>query len=764
MSSITTSVLVIDPQAIEWDKVERSGHFVAYEIPYAEKRKWDYLQNWYLGQSRYPYYMNTGARMLYVKYPQAEAAPPLTYNEQTWQPKEMRIKAKDQFHALVKLLVSDYFNRREMLVSNNDFYLPVYATRQEHLKVLDIGIQERRTNGDLSEFVISDHARTILKAQDVKPGEMHQAYYFMDSKDGFAVVRRLNPHGITKRHIEQGVYFFPPKVQFRTRMSHLHAGSEEQLKRCRVYPLWYFIDGLLAYLNEVGLPFTLRQSPYWQVSDLSPQKSLRPRIDMRGMTVSVVDDRLRPAVQPALEPVDFLSKLTNRMQELVTAQGWTPTLVPTTKTKLKAGDLVLRLQDNISKDFFNPPDVQADEKEQKVKPTSGLLRAYSDPYKTFQLEHADTISQSLSVNTKTSDDEDDEGDEETEGQDEDAPQTEQDYMSYKLPTKTQLEVRLLNSLYQLYLKYVITHPDNAVARFPVLKLMRDNIFLYADSLVYLQDGSLRFMPTTNNPAAEILIQELTGWNLLDDVLGPAMDYQYRYNTRFSEEEKRGFILKNSRFTISHDYVWQIETSPERVLPNVPEIRQRLWTIEEVRSKEDFMPTYSEAELAVFDVDKLRAFEDFLRHDVPEPISFKNLTSKKYRGFYSLLGITTSTKFKRYLEAKGLAFKSPKGGDVIPAYIGISYIPETQQYHVGDIGSMDESYRQAKGFTLRRVEVHRSKSNLPLFEQLTTNLFPLLAVEFVRYKRYTVYPFPFNLIEVWRKTVLKDGESDELEQN
>lgn len=762
---IITSVLAIDFEAIEWDKIEQSGYFVTYTLP--QTAKWDYLQNWYLSQSRYPYYMNTGAATLYVKYPSPEAVETLVYDEQAWTPKEMNVRDKRQFHALVKLLMSDYFNRREILVSNSDFYLPVYTTDKGNLKILEITLSQRQISDNLSEFVIEDGATTMVKAREVQPGDMYWAQYFMDSKDGFAVVRRLNPRRITDRHIQQGVYIKLKNKKYRTRMRHLHVGSEYQFKRCRVYPLWNFIVGLKTYFNEMGLPFVQRQLPYQKVSSLSPQELLHSKIDMHGMTVYVVDDRLRPTIQPTLEPSGFLSELTQRIQELSADQDWTPTLIPVTKAELKAGDLVLRLQDNSFKDF--KPDVQEDEQGQKTELNPALLRAYGDPYKIYQKEYGDTISQSLSVNLKTASDEDedlsdDEDDEDVEDEVNES-QTEQDYMSYKLPTKRWLKVRLLNSLYQLYLKNIVSHPENAAARFPVLELMQDNIFLYADSLVYLQDGTLRFMQATNNLAALSLVQDRTGWNLLTDVLQPAMDYQYRYNKRYSEKEKMELVLKNSRFMISPDYVWQIDNSKERVLPDVPEIQQRLWAIESARSKEDFMPTYSEAELAVFEADKLRAFEEFLRRDVPDyHISFKKLTSKVYRDrFYPLLGITTSTRFKTYLAAKGLEFKSPKGGDVLPAYIGISYIPETQQYYVGDKHSMNQNYRQDKGFVLRRVEVHRSKPDLPpMLEQLKTNLFPLLEVDFIRYKRYTVYPFPFNLIEVWKKMVLKDGEADEPE--
>lgn len=757
------STMIVDFESIDWGKLEQFGYFVTYKIPYSEKRKWDYLQNWYLTQSKYPYYMNSGAASLYVKYPSKQDVKELVYEEQSWPWTEMDLKDKSCFHAFIKLLMSDYFNQRDALVSNGDFYLPVYTTQKGNIKVLEITMSQRKITDTLIEFVVEDSATTMIKARDVKLGNMQGAQYFVDSKDGLGVVRRLNPRKISQQHIEQGVYIKLRNKQYRTSIRHLSIGSEYQLRKCRVYHLWNFLDGMVVHFNKIGLPFVRRELSFNKTQTMSADKFLRSQINMHDMTVCLVDDRIRPRIQPNLEPSDFSADLFQRIREVKAELDWSPTFIFKDKINLNDGDLVLRLQDNGIKDFH--PDIEQDSDGNEVELTPAILRNYNDPYKEFVETHGNTICQSLTINTMTAGNDNDGEDDEKDTTDSDTNKvmTEDVYMGYRLPGKNWLKLRLENSLYQLYLKEIIRNPDQALSRFPILKLMGKSIFVHADSLVYLDnDGSLNFMPVANNPAAIDLIREQTGWNLLDDVILAALNYCY-YPDKNKETERLQLILKNYRFMIGPDYVWLIDDSPERVLYDTTEMHRRLKAREKQRPKNDFKPRYSDAELAIFDKEKLQAYEEFLERDVPEYISFKDLTGKPYRErLYSSLGdIPNSRKFGKLLEIRwSTEFKSPKATDVLSAYTGISYLPETQQYYVGDKQGMDENYRQDKGFVLRRIVVLQSKPNLPpLEDQLRNGLFPLLEVNFVRYRRYTVYPFPFSLIRMWKDMVLRANRTE-----
>lgn len=736
-----------------------------YDIPYSESRRWDYLHNWYLSKSQYPYYLNTGAKTLYVMYPSANEVVNLVYDGQVWRPTITVIEDEKQFPALVKLFLSAYFHQRQIYVSNDDFYLPVYLTAGGNAKVLKIRVAQQWKENEFYEFALLDRATTMVKADNIKKGNMQGAYYAIDHKDGLPVLRRLNPKKITQAHIQQGVYRHLKQKKYKTTVRYLSVGNEEALKRCRVYPLWHFTDDLVDYFNLVGIPFRLKELPYQKVNVLPSSKFAQERqIDLSALTVCVVDDRIRPQIHPELESPTFSSELMEIIQSLLPQGNGAPTLVLKTKANLQAGALVLRLQDNQASDF--KVEISTDEEGNEIKLNKALLYNYSDPYKDYAEEYAYTVSQSLNINRLTETEEESFDDDEADAQPAKKkvplePQSEEAYLGYKKPSKTKLKIPLLNSLYQLYLKDIVRHPENARQRLEVLNRMRNNIFLYAEGLVYLEGDALVFMRTTNNSEAESLLKKRTGRDLMTDVLLPALNRKKYPDYEDIEDEDQKNILKNCRFIVHPDYVWQIDDSPERVLHNIPEIQRRLRVMSKERPKEDFRPTYKSPELAVFGEEQLQAYEYFLDEEVEEAyISFNTLTrkygkrkeGKEDTGFYRLLGIKNSAKFKKYVTAKlGITFGSPKGKDVIPAYTGISYVPETQQYYVGDKYGISERYRQDKGFVFRRVVVHDGDTTPDtLFELLKLNLFPLLEVNFIRYKQYTVYPFPFKLIEIWKK--------------
>ena len=57
--------------------------------------------------------------------------------------------------------------------------------------------------------------------------------------------------------------------------------------------------------------------------------------------------------------------------------------------------------------------------------------------------------------------------------------------------------------------------------------------------------------------------------------------------------------------------------------------------------------------------------------------------------------------------------------------------------------------QERGHALRRIMVHQgNREPDKLHDQLAQSFFPLLEVNFIRYRNYTVVPFPFRMIEMW----------------
>jgi len=96
------------------------------------------------------------------------------------------------------------------------------------------------------------------------------------------------------------------------------------------------------------------------------------------------------------------------------------------------------------------------------------------------------------------------------------------------------------------------------------------------------------------------------------------------------------------------------------------------------------------------------------------------------------------------------FPSDKGSDVQAVYQGIWY-DEENAYLVGSRMSMKRG--ETRAHLIRRYDVHLGADRF--------DIRPLLAaasVQFVRHNQYTVYPYPFHLIDLYVENVLRYAQS------
>jgi hypothetical protein len=122
--------------------------------------------------------------------------------------------------------------------------------------------------------------------------------------------------------------------------------------------------------------------------------------------------------------------------------------------------------------------------------------------------------------------------------------------------------------------------------------------------------------------------------------------------------------------------------------------------------------------------------------------------KEDGGFFNLLGIPNARKFREYLkEYVDLPLESIREGYLFPVYQGVWYDPDTNYYVAGVKDTNPE--KQERSHALRRIIVHQGAQEPDkLYNQLAQSFFPLLEVNFIRYRNFTVVPFPFRLIEMW----------------
>jgi hypothetical protein len=781
---VPVTTLIINPDEINWATLQEKLQLYRYKVrqkQFKEKNYYAKIHNWYKTVCDDPCYFNTGDEHVYVLYPSSSEASPLKYENDDINPQHVDVTNPKILHALVKTLISKYFHTHETFVSNADFFLPVANIDSDFITVLKIRINQNWNNPN--EFFFKDEAKFLRKLEDPQPRDfwMGRNYYgvsFDDNQNHIFKQLKYNSIGLRQRNM--GVYITYSSRKNRPQVTYHSVKSLEDLRESRSYILNKFISGLLDYFNQLGLPFKQKEFDMQNIDAPKGKDMQKPQISIGDKSIYFVDDRMRPKVKPELEPDNFVDDFCTAIQSLLTnikdeSQGEVfndkvLSLNTGKAAQLPAGSYVLRIQDNEKSDFENKTRVDEITGEEIIDELA-LFNGYDDPLPKFYKAHPKLVIQTLSVNDNTTI-----RNEQKKQKKKSTPPKIWDlsnYLNYGQPNlddnfKYKLEV----SLNQLILKDVVMHPQNALTLLPEeqLKIITNKVFMYLESLMYFDGTNLTFMPVSGNSSqAQQIIKDVTNKDLRLDVLKPAMEWYNKY--QFSEEDiedddKVSGTLKKGRFIITEDYVWQIVDSPERMLYPDDEIESRLENLAVQRPIKDFYPKFPLTGGEPFNEQQLREYEAFLKEYVDERyISYDELKDK-YRyikerddkgklvrtqqGIYPIFGIKNDAKLKRYFQDfLNLPFESVRSDDVMSVYQGIWYVPQTHQYLVGDKDSRKPD--QERGFVLREILIHQGTSDgEQLFNTLNTDFFPMLQANFIRHKQYTVYPFPFNLIEIWNK--------------
>lgn len=744
--TVRTTYLVFDWEAINWAVFESKCQLVRYRVPYKQKKDYDYfarMHNWYKQESDFPCYLHTYGPYLYVLYPSRNQVTPLKYNDSTLTPEDVDLHDQALFHAIVKTLVSDYFLREQQFVSNAYFFLRSSSANFDFLTALKINISQNWRNPH--EFAVSDEAVNLRKLRDTELDTHNwwkSIHYGRIVQNGMTIFKQLKPNKIGSVEKKSGIYVEYSDQKNRASITFHSVSSLEALEETRSYLLNMFLDKFIKHLHDYGLVFRQKTLEMQKVSILSTNQMDVRQLPIHVKRVFVVDDRWMQN-----EDDNFLAQFVKVANKVI--QYDPPIFEAKTISEITPGDLVLRLQDYGQEEFVS---------------SDGLLKDQADPKQTFYQSLSGVVKQTLNINANT---EKKQRDLRMKKKNAGEPWTFERYFTYSVPDPDDKSFQLkLEVCYnQLVLKDIIMFPNDAIARLPQLCMMSEKVFLVDGHLAYMENGSLRFHTAKNNlEYIERIIRDLTGKSLIEDVLRPSIEHS-KPNADFDNEgiEK---ALKRP-FIIGRNYVFEIHDNDGRMVYEDLEIRDRFEKLEEDIPTNLFYPKFPLSGKEPFTEEQLRGYADFLDEYVLEPfISFNDLKNKyglnvrddkgkiveKGGGFYPLLGIQKDTKFREYLENfLGLKFESVRDQTVIPVYQGIWYNPETRQYLVGSKDG--RNYDQERGFVFREIVCHSPAiSDELLSEILQREIFPMLEVNFIRFRNYTVYPFPFKLIDMWKEEI------------
>lgn len=740
--AVPTTILTIDRGAIDWGRLRHSCHIVRYKLPFynrkTDKNYFARMHNWYKQESNYPCYLHTHGPHLYVKYSNADEVIDLLYEGQVLHAETIVVDDEAMLPWIMKLLTADFFQLDGRFVSNVKFFL--WATADKDLDFvtgLEIELKHNwQENKD--EFIVSDEATRLRKLRPIDFDSIQsrwQVYYgrFYPTPD-MPVFKQLKKDQLTRDQLREGIYeLYEGNRTNRASLTFHSTKSIAALQQTRSHRLNLFIAQFVAYLNGLGLPFQQKRLSMQPMHTKSTAAMQKRQLPSEQKPIYIVDDRLNALRKPN-DFADRLCEIAN------TATPDCKTLFAVkTEAELAPSDWVLRIQD-YEKDDFDPE--------------TGILRDWQDPKADFYARHPGVIKQTMNVNSNSK-----------KRQKEAQRHKSQNwsaaaYLDYDVPTVNDIETQIEVCRNQLLLKDLVMFPQNVLSRLPQIEMMANMIFLYQGALVYFDGQDLHFMTVANNfESASLLIQEYTGWDLLEDVLLPSGELYYFNPQRDGVIED---TLKRP-FLISRDFVWEIWEGNGRVLNEDVIIQERLEALEQDRPCKEFYPPHLDSSL--FTAAQLRAYAEFLDKEVRQTtISYVDLKAQygkhikdergtilvKDGGFFNLLGISNAKKYREYLkECVGLPLESVREDHLFPVYKGIWYSPDTSHYVAGVKDTSNEE--QERGHTLRRIVIHQGiKESDKLKFLLAQSFFPLLEVNFIRHKNYTVRPFPFQLIDIWQK--------------
>ncbi|MCI0619109.1 hypothetical protein L0244_39570, partial [bacterium] len=634
--AVKTTILTINLDDINWAQLKQYCHLVRYELPYQEQGKWAYLHNWYKETCNYPYLLQAPRNIrpsVYVKYPSEKEVLHLEYENNPLPRSPVDIEDLHVLHALVKTLLSDYFYQRDVFVSNADFFLPVSPTDRDFITALKIRINENwrhnRHNPASYEFFVADEGKQLRKLQQSELDSRNLwggSYYALDYIDKMAVLRRLKPSQILKAANRRSAIYTEPFIK-RTRatITYHSVRNLDALQQSRSYVLNQFLNGVLVHFAQIGLPFQLKELRMRQIRALSSTEMKKSQISIGNQTIYIVDDRIRPKIRPELEPDDFANQLLTSIQDLFSQENGSmpdsssnmtePTFAIGNAAELSEGDYVLRIQDNEENDFEDKTRVNPKTGEEIIV-RSAILKGNDDPLPEFYAAYPHLVKQSLNVNDNTRLRQDEKRKPKKQGK----PQawSVDSYLDYDLPKfDSNFQTKLEVCLNQLFLKDIVMYPQDIGVRLPEeqTRIIANKVFMFAESLMYFDGSNLHFIPVVNNYGqASKLIRDVTGKDLIRDVLKPAMErakFEFAEDDLTDEDETQK-ILRNGRFIISQDYVWQIEDNQGRILYPDEELEYRLENLEQRRHISEFYPEFPVTGDEPFTEAQLRDYKRFLQ--------------------------------------------------------------------------------------------------------------------------------------------------------
>lgn len=768
----TSTFQIVKPN--NYKKLEEQYKLIRYLIPESfrtkdKKDRYKLLHVELRGQILVPYRTYNhdileGAEryVIYALYPKTTEITSVTLSFLSSDPLEY---SEISFHNintynLIKLIQADYFNTYTHFASMGDYFIHAKQSGDWHtcLAISIRGANKNITIDDVEEthqeFWVTGQAKYFTRQQN-HPSEYEKQrfpYYNLQMREDHVIFEQLTYDQIDS---QRGNLFYQySKQSNRARLAY-HAQNTTKLLPSRGYILHQFTTLFVEKLQILGIPAQIKQRTWTQYTPTKHSKGLPQKLNR----IYLFDNRQNKTTHPITAYQECLAVHYNAYEFIVIN-----TLDEAHQNP------VLIIQDTTPDDYMK----------------GGLFFGAEDPYKSVYRKYKNTPKQSINVNKNSN--------EEFKG-------SKEDYLNYPMITLTEISededeeiesgwaIQFQVSFHQLYLKDVVVN-QKAVSKFlPVsgnLGQLMSYIFIRKQRYkgnsyhvaVHVKDDHLTFHDL-HDPYQKSELSGITqkwgyDWLDIEDIL-----FRKYHKKREDDEEVKDYDL----ILMPHLAV-ELETVDETVIYKYDEIERRFRIRTENQAIEELylLPHYhllrsSKSMLSQSDLrdlglltgrkpdgeretvslqfwQKLEEYDQLLDEVrmLQSRITYDELISIRRNeiGYIFKFPKTSNGEYntKQLLEYYKMiwnirGFKS----DDVQMSKGIWYDLSDLSYTVGDVNGFKEAQDRAN--LVRRFDVlygDSSKFNIQEFLDAT-------AVQFIRYKQYTVYPYPFYLIEKYIQDVL-----------
>jgi hypothetical protein len=759
--TVQTTTLIVSRPA-DFPLLDAHFTLVRYVLPatlrsksYGERSKsnganiYAQLHNSLRSQLEYPYRTFMFDRLdgpprwvVYVLVPRGEVPKALRLGFQPGPPLEPQPIAFSaiEFHVLLKLLQIAYFRGEQPGYFIGQDYCYAYAKRSKELDCdicVEVQLQGDIRNQSLDpvqEFKVIGGAHPFRRLPD-EPERWSGTYFGRKFRNGKVYYIHLRVDR-AQEYMRSGkaVYTMSPLSGRRTTLPY---HSLQRVEECRGKILYDFIQGFTRYLADWGITSQIKERTFHPFAKV-PEKHAGLPLHLLD-TVYVYDNRLQPLHQPAPAQQVALQAYVDLITRFTASPQPGLRFAPIGDLAQAHGHPVLVLQDHEEEDF----------KEQ------GILFGLADPYEALYAAFPHPSKQSLGVNPHDAD-----------GKKGLAPR---DYLSYGLPGPGNEEEefcqKLQVALYQLYLKDVIANRRSVQERLPFYPTP----FLFIrkrrvgdrshELLLHLEKDTLRFIdlqsPGGKRARNELLARLGIDWAEMEERM---LDKYHKLKENGTSEG-----LPRYDIIVGPETFIELEGLNERVLYDYEEVLKRRGELDKPISIDDLKlaPHYERIRpKSLSDEEAQKLFQQLQAYDalldeiglVQPAISYNDLIDGWIHRIAPIFDIQPDEEQRyrtgrlRRLYRQRDMFPSDKA-NALYLYEGIWYDDTDQSYLVGSTQGINRA--QARAHLIRRFDIYHGKERVDVTPLLTS-----MSIQFIRLKQFTVYPYPFHLIDLYAESALR----------